>query len=150
MQVSTHTRDRPHPGAGQRFIHQVAARPLADRPGRQAEEGDLAARRLAEVKLKQADIASRIGEHISVDPGIGEDGGKLRFVHDQARVPHPVRAYRQVELPIGRDIAARQRPQHKSGRGNGGLQRRARCHLQRSHHICKRRRRQVIMALGQE
>ena len=66
---------------------------LAGELGNQADEGELAFVRLAEVELEHADLAAAlVDDRVELDLGVLDDRGEMGVVDDQAREPQPRRA----------------------------------------------------------
>ena len=84
-----------------RFGEQPAAVALAGQLGNQADEGELAFVRLAEVELEHADFAAAlVDDRVKLDLRVLDDRGEMRVVHDQPREPQPGRADEAEQLAV--------------------------------------------------
>ncbi len=115
----------------QRLRHQPFAVPLARKLGHQAEEGQLALVRLAEIELEHAHFdAARIGGGEDRDVGIVDRADQPFIVHHQPREPQPRLAdpAKQRAVSVGGRAVPLDQPEVRIGQGP---QRRLPGHLQR-------------------
>ena len=81
------------PGAPRRLGKKPAAVAHAGQFGNEADEGEFALVRLAEVELEHSGVAAAlVHDLVELDPGVLDDRREMRVVEDQPRKPQPRRS----------------------------------------------------------
>ena len=122
------------PGASHRLGEQPAAVAFTGEVRDEADEGELALARLAEVELQHAGFAAGLVEHrIKLDARVLDDLGKMSVVEHQAREPQPRRADQAEQLAVMLGLRNFDAVQRERRRGDRLLLRR-RAHLEIGDH----------------